>query len=96
MVLMVLRMGVRRNNSFYIRAGQLSFAPLFHRSSSLIKICIDRSTQQVSGIKLFEFEAHVNLVGFEANFYGLHGKNETLIFKATRAKGIEINSQMLP
>ena len=25
---------VRRNNSSYIRAGQLSFAPLFHRSSS--------------------------------------------------------------
>ena len=34
MALMVLRMGVGRNNTSYTRAGQLSFAPLFHRSSS--------------------------------------------------------------
>ena len=41
MALMVLRMGVRRNNSSYIRAGQLSFAPLFHRSSSSKYALID-------------------------------------------------------
>lgn len=34
MALMVFCMGVRRNNSSYIRAGQLSFALLFQRSSS--------------------------------------------------------------
>ena len=39
--LMVLRMRVRRNNSSYIRAGQLSFAPLFHRSSSSKHALID-------------------------------------------------------
>lgn len=32
---------VRRNNSSYIRAGQLSFAPLFHRSSSSKYALID-------------------------------------------------------
>ena len=41
MALMVLRMGVRRNNSSYIRAGQLTFAPLFHRSSSSKYALID-------------------------------------------------------
>ena len=32
---------VRRNNSSYIRAGQSSFAPLFHRSSSSKYALID-------------------------------------------------------
>ena len=32
---------VRRNNSSYIRAGQLSFATLFHRSSSSKYALID-------------------------------------------------------
>lgn len=51
----------------------------------------------MSGIKLFEFEAHGNLVGFAVNFYGLHCKNVTWIFKATWVKrGIKMNSQMLP
>lgn len=41
MALMVLRMGVRRDNSSYVRVGQLSFAPLFHRSSSSKYALID-------------------------------------------------------
>ena len=41
MALMVLRIVVRRNNSSYIRAWQLSFAPLFHRSSSSKYALID-------------------------------------------------------
>ena len=51
----------------------------------------------MSGIRLFEFEAHDNLVGFAANFCGLHCKNVTWIFKAIWVKrGMEKNSQMLP
>ena len=51
----------------------------------------------MSGIKLFEFEAHVDPFGFAANIYGSHCKNITWIFKATWVKrGLEINCQMLP
>ena len=48
----------------------------------------------MSGIKLFEFKGHGNLVGFAANFYGLHCKNVTWITWVKR--GIEINSQKVP
>lgn len=51
----------------------------------------------MSGIKLFEFEAHVDRFGFPVNIYGSHCKNITWIFKATWVKrGLEINCQMLP
>ena len=33
MALLVFRMGVRRNNAAYIRAGQMTFAPVFHRNA---------------------------------------------------------------
>lgn len=33
MAIWVFRMGVRRNNSTYVRAGQMTFSPLFHRNS---------------------------------------------------------------
>ena len=86
MALMVLRMGVRRNNSSYIRAGQLSFAPLFHRSSSSKYAFIDLHHRWVE----------LNCLNL-ANIYGSHCKNITWIFKATWVKrGLEINCEMLP
>ena len=39
--LMVLCMGVRWDNSSYVRAGQLAFQPLFHQSSSSKYALID-------------------------------------------------------
>ena len=32
MVLWVFRMGIGRNNAAYVKAGQMVFAPLFHRN----------------------------------------------------------------
>lgn len=41
MSLHVFRMGVRRNNNAYVRAGQMSFAPLFHRNGASKYALID-------------------------------------------------------
>ncbi|XP_067021906.1 uncharacterized protein [Acropora muricata] len=41
MALHVFRMGVRRNNAFYVKAGQKEFAPLFHRNSASKYALID-------------------------------------------------------
>ena len=41
MSLHVFRMGVRRNNTAYVRAGQMSFAPLFHRNGASKYALID-------------------------------------------------------
>ena len=41
MALHVFRMGVRRNNASYVRAGQKVFAPLFHRNSASKYALID-------------------------------------------------------
>jgi len=41
MGLQVFRMGVRRNNANYVKAGQVVFAPIFHRSSASKYALID-------------------------------------------------------
>ena len=33
MALWVFRMGIRRNNAAYVRAGQMTFATVFHRNA---------------------------------------------------------------